>query len=261
MDYSTNMNPKIVHEIENYLHQIIGHSEYIANNSDMSEYTEKIKSAVYKIDALISDATMQKTYVDIIDEDCADYSKYYGLNILVVDDLEANIKIMENIFNTFSCNIRSVLTGEEAIEIYKAGYCPDIVCMDIVMPGIDGLQTTKELKLLGCNAYFMAISALKNQTNEVVSLFDVWLPKPFTIEHIIGALSGFEFSNEIVVDEKEYILTSTSQEIKDELLRMANNGAYSELSKYISLLPDSLDKEFLTNQLKKLDFNSIIKSL
>jgi len=254
------MNDKVVHEIENYLHQILSNAEYISSNSDMKEYSDKIKSVVYKIDALISDSTMEKKNIEIDIQDNVDFSKYIGLNILVVDDLSDNIKIMENIFNTLSCNIKAVISGEEALSLYRDGYKPDIVCMDIVMPGIDGYTTTKKLKKMGCNAYFIAISALKNQTKDVVSLFDIWLPKPFTIEHIMNALSMYR-SCKILnknIDKEEYKISYISDDLKDKIFKLAQNGAYTELLKVITILPDSKDKEFLMQHLKKIDFATII---
>lgn len=258
------MNNNIVHEISNYLHQIIGNAEHIADNSELFEYAEKIKSAAYKIDALITDATVKKPTIDITNNnmDIVDLEQFSGLNVMIVDDVIENIQIMENIFNTLSCKIISVQSGEEALELFKNGFTPNIVCMDMIMPGIDGLTTTKKLKLLGCDAYFIAISALKNQSNSVISLFDSWLPKPFTLEHITGALTEYKTSNIKAVSCETYKLgPEISTEVKNELLYLAENGAYSELERLISTLQESMSKEFLNVSLKKVDFNSIIKSI
>ena len=258
------LNKNIIHEIGNYLNQIVGNAEYLINSGELSEYGEKIKRAAYSIDALISDATIEKPNININKNsvDMVDFEIFSTLNVMIVDDLIENIHILENIFNTLSCKIISAQSGEEAIELYKNGFTPDIVCMDMVMPGIDGSTTTKELKLLDCKAYFIAISALKNQPNNVVSLFDCWLPKPFTLEHITSALSGYKTSNtkELCVETYKLGLEISSKE-KDELLRLANCGAYSELERLISKLQDSASKEFLSSALKRVDFNLIIKSI
>lgn len=256
------MNKNIKHEIGNFLHQIISDAEHIANSSEFSEYGEKIKANAYKIDALITDST-KKSDIDISKSTSAniDLKQFSGLNVLIVDDVMENIKIMGNIFETLSCNIKSAISGEDAIKIFKDGYRPEIVCMDIVMPGMDGIQTTKELKLLGCNAYCMAVSALKNQSSEVVSLFDTWIPKPFNMEHIIGALSGYKYRVKSVAGNCKEFKLDLSDEIKEKLLNYAKNGAYSELKRFVSTLPDSKSKEFLTASLKKVEINSIIKSI
>ncbi|MCD4667395.1 MAG: response regulator, partial [Sulfurimonas sp.] len=210
------------------------------------------------------DSTVVKPDVNIIKKeiDSVDFAKFFGLDILIVDDILENIHIMENIFNTLSCNIKSAMSGEEALEIFKDGYLPDIICMDMVMPGIDGSTTTKELKALGCKAYFIAISALKNQPNSIISLFDCWLPKPFTQDHIIGALVGYKMSNNKDVIVNDYKLSSDiSSKQQNEILHLAKRGAYSELDRLISELEDSESKEFLNTSLKNVDFSSIIKSI
>ncbi|MEA2091388.1 MAG: response regulator [Campylobacterota bacterium] len=258
------MNKNIVHEIGNCLHQIISDAEHIVSNDEMFEYGEKIKTAAYKIDALITDSAIEKQDIDISKNstNSVDLKQFVGMNVLIVDDVLENIHIMENIFNTLSCNIISAQNGEEALEVFKNGFVPEIVCMDIMMPGIDGPTATKELKKLGCEAYFIAISALKNQPNSVVSLFNCWLPKPFTIEHIIGALAGYKIQTTKEVKSEIYKLDSSiDASVKDELLRLAKNGAYSELNRLISTLKASPSKEFLIKSLKKIDFNAIIKSI
>ena len=259
------MNKNIVHEIGNYLHQIISNSEHIINNKELpTEYAQKIKDAAYSIDALITDSTVEKPKINIkkSNTEMVDFTKFSTLKIMIVDDMIENIQIMENIFNTLSCEIVSAQRGEEALEVFKNGFVPDIVCMDMIMPGLDGFTTTKELKLLGSEAYFIAISALKNQPHEMVSLFDCWLPKPFRLEHIIGALANYESSSyKKIVDDSFKFGTEISQDLKDELLHLAKNGAYSDLKKVISSLKDSPSKEFLNSALHKVDFNLVIKSI
>lgn len=258
------MNKNTVHEIANYLHQIISNAQYIEDNSSSSQYAKKIKSAAYSIDALITDSTVKKPDIqmDKESEKVVDFTKFVGLNVLIVDDLIENIQIMESIFKTLSCNIFTAMSGEEALKLFENGCRPDIVSMDMIMPGIDGAKTTFELKKLGCGAYFIAISALKNQPHDIVSLFDCWLPKPFTSQHINGALSGYHTSKiEKKPDTTFKIKDEISPELKNEIFYLAKNGAYSELCRVIATLQDSSTKKFLNNAIKKIDFNSIINSI
>ncbi len=253
------MNKNIVHEINNYLHQIISNAEYISQKEETSEYADKIKNAAYSIDAIMTDITVKKLDIGLAQE-TPDLGWLKGLNVLIVDDMLENIEIMESIFTTLSCNTLSAQSGEEAIEIFKNGFTPKIVCMDMIMPGIDGSQTTTKLKEMSCSAYFIAISALKNQPNSVVSNFDCWIPKPFTLEHIYGALSDY---NTLTLKEKKYksFKIDVDDERKMMILYLAKNGKYSELERLINTLQNSPSKEFLSSCLKKIDFNSIINSI
>lgn len=265
---SLHLNQNILHEIGDYLHQIISNVEQFDSDDKVGVCAGKIKKSAYNIDALITDSTVKKIDVEL-DSDLfgiVDFTKFSGLNVLIVDDLPANIDIMKNIFSTFSCNITTALSGEEALELFKNGYNPDIITMDILMPGIDGTTTTIKLKEIGSEAYFIAISALKNQSHEIVSVFDCWLPKPFTKDHICSALAGYQMLDKkqraTETIPKAYKLDANiSNDTKQRLLLLANNGAYSELERVISSLKESSSKEFLTTSLQKVDFQGIINSI
>jgi len=259
------LDKKISHEISNYLHQIISNAEFISSSDkDISEHIQKIKQSAYSIDALITDTTITKPTININENKTSkkELEKLANLNILVVDDIIENINIMKNIFSTLSCNIITTMNGEDAIKVFQDGFKPDIVCMDMVMPGMNGSDTTKELKAMGSQAYFIAISALKNQPEDITSLFDCWLPKPFTQEHIIGALLGFNPTK-----KKHFTPTKVfkvdlhlPKEIKEKIFYMADNGLYSKLKDFTNTLDDLKSKEFLISSLKKVDLEAIKKA-
>jgi CheY-like chemotaxis protein len=261
------VDKKIIHEIGNYLYQLISYAEYISRKSDSSEiyeYAQKIKRDAYRIDALISDSTTKKEYVDVSKGslNSIDFEELRDMKVMIVDDLDVNIQIIKNTFEMFSDEIKSAKSGEEALELYKNGFHPDFICMDIIMPGIGGVETTKKLKDLGCNAYFIAVSALKNQPNEIVSVFDYWLNKPFGINDIICALSGYKPINKEQTKEEKFLYRlDLSPEIKNELLEYAKSGSYTSLKRLTKTLPQSDSKKFLIDALERMNFDSIIKSI
>ena len=67
--------------------------------------------------------------------------------ILVVDDNAINITVAEGLLSPLKVNIDSALSGQEAIEKVTAGDY-DIVFMDHMMPGLDGVDTTKIIRQL-----------------------------------------------------------------------------------------------------------------
>ena len=257
------MKKTVLHEIGNYLHQIISHAEYLNSKNEVSLYADKIKVAAYKIDALLTDSTSEKTLITPTKtSNSLDFKQFENLHVLIVDDVIENIYIMENIFRTLSCKIISVQSGEEALKEFENGFIPDIVCMDMMMPGIDGFTTTKELKKLGSKAYFIAVSALKNQSHDTISIFDSWLPKPFTMEHINGALNGYTLKKKpILIKESFLLLDNIPKDTQNKIYFLAKNGAYSELKRLVLTLEDSTSKIFLEKALEKVDFTSIINSI
>ena len=66
-------------------------------------------------------------------------------NILVVDDFEDNIAILGNLLSLDGYNIRSAKSGEAALEQVQASR-PDLILLDILMPGMDGYEVCRRLK-------------------------------------------------------------------------------------------------------------------
>ncbi|MCK5312676.1 MAG: PleD family two-component system response regulator [Desulfobacteraceae bacterium] len=65
--------------------------------------------------------------------------------ILVVDDQPTNIRVLgEALKNDYQ--IKMAISGEKAIEIAASEDQPDLILLDIIMPGIDGYEVCKRLK-------------------------------------------------------------------------------------------------------------------
>ena len=65
--------------------------------------------------------------------------------VLIVDDQPATIKLLGTELQRAGMDILSTTTGEECIEIAKKTL-PDLILLDIVLPGIDGIEACKVLK-------------------------------------------------------------------------------------------------------------------
>jgi putative two-component system response regulator len=65
--------------------------------------------------------------------------------ILVVDDLEANARLLMRWLTTDGHQVRTARNGEEALDVV-AKESPDVVLMDVVMPRLDGFETCRRLK-------------------------------------------------------------------------------------------------------------------
>jgi len=64
--------------------------------------------------------------------------------LLIVDDEPTNIHILSNILSE-DYEIRAANSGERAIEAAKS-QSPDLILLDMIMPGLDGLQVCKLLR-------------------------------------------------------------------------------------------------------------------
>ncbi|OHB43708.1 MAG: two-component system response regulator [Planctomycetes bacterium RIFOXYB12_FULL_42_10] len=66
-------------------------------------------------------------------------------NVMVVEDNEKNRKLMRVVLKAKGYNIIEAATGEEALNLLK-NQKPDIILMDIQLPGIDGLTLIRQIK-------------------------------------------------------------------------------------------------------------------
>ena len=64
--------------------------------------------------------------------------------ILIVDDSPTEIHVLKSILEKNGFEVLSAESGEEGIEKARAEH-PDLVLMDVVMPGLNGFQATRQL--------------------------------------------------------------------------------------------------------------------
>ncbi|GAB4523198.1 MAG: hypothetical protein Kow00133_11070 [Amphiplicatus sp.] len=65
--------------------------------------------------------------------------------VLVVDDLEVNVLLLKAKLSAANYSVLSAESGAKAIETARAEH-PDIILLDVMMPGMDGYQACKILK-------------------------------------------------------------------------------------------------------------------
>ncbi len=114
------------------------------------------------------------------------------MRALVVEDNPLNMELMEAILISQGCGIIKASTAEEA-ELFLAGEHPDIIFLDIQLPGIDGMTLASRIRsrvqfartpLVAVTAHVMPGDAEK--IREVG--FDYYLPKPVQISELVRLL-------------------------------------------------------------------------
>jgi len=78
--------------------------------------------------------------------------------VLVVDDVATNRELLVDLLSRIGFEVRVAGGGAEAIEVHDA-WRPDLVLMDLRMPGMNGLEATTRLRTAGSKAVIIAITA------------------------------------------------------------------------------------------------------
>jgi len=65
--------------------------------------------------------------------------------ILIVDDTPANLEVISGLLQPLGLELSTATSGERALQIVER-LLPDLILLDIMMPGIDGLETCRRLK-------------------------------------------------------------------------------------------------------------------
>ncbi|MDZ4675907.1 MAG: diguanylate cyclase [Oligoflexia bacterium] len=110
--------------------------------------------------------------------------------ILVVDDETSNVELMTEALEREGYHVASANTGEDGLHKLKA-WSPQLVLLDINMPGMSGLKTLEQIRKMPDHDYIAVIFVSANLTTEdiVVGLdqgADDYLVKPFRIAELLA---------------------------------------------------------------------------
>lgn len=130
--------------------------------------------------------------------DAVDVDAVRGLRVLLVEDNELNAEIAQFTLDRAGAIVTHVKDGESAVETFAASapHEYDVVLMDIMMPGIDGLEATRQIRALeredAATTPIIAVSANAFAEDRRLSReagMDAHLSKPVSSQELIEALA------------------------------------------------------------------------
>ena len=111
-------------------------------------------------------------------------------NILIVDDLPTNLRLLSQMLSEEGYGVRAVTSGAHALASVAAA-APDLILLDIRMPGMDGYAVCEQLKAQDKTREIpvIFISAL-GETEDKVRAFATggvdYVTKPFHVEEVLA---------------------------------------------------------------------------
>lgn len=115
--------------------------------------------------------------------------------VLVVEDNEKNLYLISFILEKMGHRVIAARTGEEGVELALREQ-PDLVLMDIQLPGINGLETTRRIRGAekGADVPIIALTsyALVGDREQVLSAGCTgYIEKPINPETIMGEIDKY----------------------------------------------------------------------
>ena len=117
-----------------------------------------------------------------------------ALRVLVVDDVPTNRKLAEVLLRQAGFEVELAADGAEAVAALRQGRIPDVVLMDIYMPGMDGITATRQIRSLpGAVGQTPIIALTADASPDQIRACQAagtngYVAKPFNIEALLASI-------------------------------------------------------------------------
>lgn len=135
----------------------------------------------------------------VLSKDQRDEQQNKKAIVLIVEDNVEMAKYIEDILKPLCVTI----PAKDGIDGFNKAlkYIPDLIVMDVMMPGMDGIELTKQLKseFTTCHIPVLMLTAkseIENQVDGIESGADLYLSKPFNHQLLYAYAKGFLRKNE-----------------------------------------------------------------
>ncbi|MEQ8172478.1 MAG: ATP-binding protein, partial [Candidatus Eremiobacterota bacterium] len=129
--------------------------------------------------------------------------------ILVVDDKDWNREVIAEFLTGKGFEVEDADSGLQCMSKVNS-FNPDLIFMDIIMPDMDGFETTQKIKNMSeyKDIKIIALSATSREewNDDRVMLFDAFISKPFFSQSLLDVIKGiFELEWIYIEEERNYI--------------------------------------------------------
>lgn len=116
------------------------------------------------------------------------------ITVLIVDDSRVARAILTGYVNKIAgfVVVAQAANGAEAIDTYEKVQ-PDLIFMDVVMPGIDGITAMKKILEINAEARIIVLSVMDDDMTVKKALLagaKAFLPKPYDQKKLVSILNG-----------------------------------------------------------------------
>src|SRR5690606_18030798 len=177
--------------------------------------------------------------------------------ILVVDDQPANLRVVSTLLGREGYAVDTAENGERALELY-AQCTPDLILLDMMMPGMDGFEVLEALRQRGLVVPVVFVTAAHDR-DLLLRAFDAgvvdYVTKPFLPEELLARVNahiGLKLTRdrlERVAREREELVNLVAHDLKNPLSSvlfasdiLIHDGCKPErVPRYLQMIHESAD--------------------
>ncbi len=187
-------------------------------------------------------------------------------NILIIDDLPTNLDVVSKILAPLGYTISIFTNGEQALKQLKR-YQPDLILLDIQMPGMNGFEVCERIKANPDTAQIPIIFlAVQSDANSIVRAFDLgavdYISKPFQATELVARVKTHlqlqrvnQFLEQQVTQRTQELVNQTKQ------LQVALSASQSSQKRFALLFEKAADAILLLSNQGVIDCNQACLNL
>lgn len=164
-------------------------------------------------------------------------------NILLVDDEPSVLRYTKTLLEIENYNVETAASGEEALLRMNRGPAPNLIVLDLVMPGMDGLQTLESCKKLRPDQKVVMISCISDTTKVVQAMklgASDYLTKPFLAPQLQGAVRrALTPAAQPSIQQPDYAAAKGTEQVDDlddDLFFLAASPAMKQIRAQAALI-------------------------
>ncbi|AGP84248.1 MULTISPECIES: hybrid sensor histidine kinase/response regulator [Alteromonas] len=163
------------------------------------------------------------------------------VKVLAVDDMEMNLKLLHTWLDHSPIELITTINGQDAVNQCQTQEF-DLILMDVQMPGMDGVQATREIRKspLNMGTPIVAVTAhafKEEQDRLLASGMDDYLPKPIEVDLLITLIKSWCHS----IEPGEIVFPSIDWQLALKRANQNQDTAKEMLDSFIAQLPETID--------------------
>ena len=183
-------------------------------------------------------------------------------DILIVDDTRENLRVLIQILTEQGYRARPVLNGELALQVIRKAP-PDLILLDILMPGVDGYEICRRLKAeeRTRDIPIIFISAL-DETMDKIKAFDLggvdYITKPFQAEEVLARVQ-----THLSLRNMQVRMETQNRQLQQEISerKQAENALRNSEEKLKTIMNAATDAIILLDDCGKIIYSNPISEM